>query len=333
MNPYVIYGLFHRDDPNHVHYAGQTRVGLDKRRRGHFSTARTGGTTWSAQWIRENWDDVVFRVLIEADSPDQLDDLEIETISHLWSIGQAELNILPGGGNSPRDWVPSEALKKRWSEQRRFGGIGTSKISVSDVLEIRRLSSEGLPDREIASLFEVGVQGVGHILRGESWGYVPWEPGTEVRSNPQRPRVSEDEWHSICTDLSNAETVTSVSQKYGVSRGRISKYLRENPEVLEQYGLDQPEVVEARKRAKYAQTSKALQGQNSCEAGMTDEIATEVKNLLWQGYRQQDVADHLGVSKNAVNLLSSGASWRHIPWPIGPRPNPKGKKKTWKHVE
>lgn len=329
MNPYVIYGIFHKADLNHVHYAGQTRVGMGKRRRGHESAARSGSHLPSSRWIRENGENVVFRELRVAESPEQLDGMEIETISHLWSIGQAELNLLPGGGNSPRDWEPSDELRQRWSNQRRYGGVGTAQISVADVLEIRLLSSEGLPDKEIASLFDIGVQGVGHVLRGESWGYVPWVEGTSARSNPQRPRITDEEWDAVCKALAKAETVTSVSSRFGISRGRISKYIRSNPWVNEKYCLDNPEVIKARKAAKYALTSKSLRGQNSPEARMTDEVVVEIKKYLWLGYRQIDVSTYFGVSKNAVNLLSSGASWRHVPWPIGPRPKPQGVKKVW----
>lgn len=329
MNLYVVYGIYHRLLPDHIHYAGQTKVGLPKRRRGHLSAARTGSKLPSATWIRDNWDDVEFRILATADSPDKLNDLEIFWIAHLKELGQAELNLLPGGGNAPKDWVPTEELRKRWSEQRRNGGIGTSRISVEDVLEIRRLSAEGFPDKEIASLFEVGVQGVGHILRGESWGYVPWEPGTEKRDKPARVPLSFDEWDEICSRLAKGETVVSVARDLSVTRSTISRYLRQNPEVRVRYQLDSPEVVAARKQSKYLSTSKSLSGSKSPGAGMSEREAELVKRLLWLGYGQQAVSDRFGVTKNSVNLLSSGRSWRHIPWPIGPRPRPNGPKKSW----
>lgn len=329
MNQYVIYGIYHVDSPEHINYGGQTRVGLEKRRRGHLSAARTGSTLPSAEWIRKNWEDVRFRILAEADAPEDLNDLEIFWIAHLKQLGQAELNILPGGNNGPKDWIPSDELKKRWSKQRRNGGIGTSKVSTEDVLEIRRLSAQGLPDKEIASLFEIGVQGVGHILRGESWGYVPWEEGTAIRNNPAPPKVPEKVWDDICQHLASGGSVTDATVKHGISRSSISRYIR-NPEVRSKYRLDDPEVKEARKRAKYLLTSKALQGSQSIEAGMTEEVARQIKVLLWSGYSQRDVATHFGVTQASVNLLSSDRSWRHVPWPIGPKRNPKGKKKQWR---
>lgn len=329
MNPYIIYGIFHREDPSHVHYAGQTRVGIDRRRRGHLSAARTGSTLPSSTWLRENEPNAVFRVLHTLDDAAGLDEKEIETIAYLWSIGQAELNLLPGGGNTPSDWVPSDDLKKRWSEQRRYGGIATSQLTVSNVLEIRRMFASGLPDREISSLFNVGVQGVGHILRNESWDYLPWEPGTAPRNNPARPKVTDAEWDEVFSSLARAETVMSISTRLNISRGAISKKVRMDPERADRFGLNDPGIQAARKSAKYALTSASLQGQKSREAQMTDGDALIAKALLWSGYSQRDVALHLGVSKNAVNLMSSGASWKHVPWPIGPKRHPKRKKLAW----
>lgn len=328
MNQYVIYGIYHAESPEHIVYAGQTRVGLKKRQRGHLSASRTGSNLPSAKWIRDNVDNVRFKVLDVAETADKLNDLEIFWIAHLKQLGQAELNLLPGGSNNPRDWVPSEDLKMRWSQQRRYGGIGTSRISTEDVLEIRRLGAQGLPDREIASLFDIGVQGVGHVLRSESWGYVPWEPGTAPRKNPAPPRLSDATWDDICRHVAEGKTVSEASQTYGVSRSAISRYIS-NPSVRSKYKLDTPEVKEARKRSKYLLTSRALQGSNSPEAGMTDEIALEVKKFLWEGYSQKDISAHFGITRVSVNLLSSDRSWRHVPWPIGPKRNPKGKKKDW----
>lgn len=328
MNQYVIYGIHHVETPDHIVYSGQTRVGLEKRRSGHLSAARTGSSLPSAEWIRRNGESVCFKVLETAECATDLNELEIFWIAHLKQLGQAELNILPGGSNHPRDWVPTEELKKRWSEQRRHGGIGTSRISTEDVLEIRKLSAQGIPDREIASLFEIGFQGVGHILRAESWSYVPWEDGTSPRKNPAAPKIPESTWHRICQHLANGGSVSEASEKYGVSRSAISRYVR-GSEIRTKYGLDDPRVKESRRRSKYLLTSRALEGSKSPEAGMSEEVVLKVKLLLWQGYSQKDISSHFGISRAAVNLLSSDRSWRHVPWPIGPKRNPKGKKKVW----
>lgn len=328
MNSYVIYGIYHVDTPEHIHYGGQTTVGLDKRRRGHLSAARTGSTLPSATWVRENGENVRFRVLAEAKDRNELNDLEIFWIAHLKELGQAELNLLPGGGNSPKDWVPTDDLRKRWSEQRRYGGVASSKVSVDEVLEIRSLSFQGFPDKEIASLFEIGVQGVGHILRGGSWGYLPWAEGTAPRNNPARKQITPAEWLDICTRISSGESVTRVAQDFNVSRSTISKYIRKE-EVREHYNLDDPGVIAKRKETKYGLTSSALQGSNSREAGMNELVAAKIKILLWAGYPQREVADYFGVTRASVNLLSSDRSWRHVPWPIGPKRRPKGKKLIW----
>ena len=51
-------------------------------------------------------------------------------------------------------------------------GHGSSKLTNSDVLEIRRLHQDGISGRTISKKFPVGKSAVGYILSGKTWRHI-----------------------------------------------------------------------------------------------------------------------------------------------------------------
>jgi hypothetical protein len=45
------------------------------------------------------------------------------------------------------------------------------------------------------------------------------------------------------------------------------------------------------------------------------EEVVKVKEMLWQGTAQQDIADHFGISQATVSRIQRGDQWTHIRWP------------------
>ena len=67
----------------------------------------------------------------------------------------------------------SEETRKKMSESAIKGeGHQFSKLKQSDVLEIRRLSSEGMGQRKIGEKFNVTKTAISHILKGLTWKHV-----------------------------------------------------------------------------------------------------------------------------------------------------------------
>jgi len=67
----------------------------------------------------------------------------------------------------------SEETRKKMSESAIKGeGHQFSKLKQSDVLEIRRLSSEGMSQRKIGKKFNVTKTAISHILKGLTWKHV-----------------------------------------------------------------------------------------------------------------------------------------------------------------
>lgn len=63
--------------------------------------------------------------------------------------------------------------KGRRSMVRAYGEAnGWAKLSVDDVLAIRRLAGEGRSQRSIAREFTINKATVARVLRGETWRHV-----------------------------------------------------------------------------------------------------------------------------------------------------------------
>lgn len=57
-------------------------------------------------------------------------------------------------------------------------------------------------------------------------------------------------------------------------------------------------------------------------ATFSEEEVQEVKQRLWDGEGNTSVARSLGIPIHRIQQINSGASWAHVPWPIGPRIRP-----------
>lgn len=321
---YLIYTVSDRQEPDRVRYVGQTSAGLSKRRSGHWGHVAEGRGLPISNWLRkriDRRDDVVFETVATADSRDEVDELEILWIAKLKSIGQCDLNILPGG-NSMDGFTHSERTREMWREQRRYGRVASSVLTPELIIDIRRMSCSGATDGEVAARFGVSGSAVGHIMRGESWGYIPWGSGTHKRENSRsRPNLSIDEVAILGELLRSGKSVKGISAEMNINPHRISKYLAKDDFRLK-YELDSFEVKSRRVASASLEKSISNGGDNSRDSKIDSAIAAEVKRMLFMGHRQIHISEDLKVSRAIVQAIDSGKSWRHVPWPIGPRPRP-----------
>lgn len=69
-------------------------------------------------------------------------------------------------------------------------------------------------------------------------------------------------------------------------------------------------------------------GNKSPQSKIDEMLAKEIKYLIWSGLSTPEVVMKTGVPKTTVSHISSGETWLNVPWPVGPRPNPRATK--WK---
>lgn len=313
----LIYAISSAADPDRVRYVGQTRQGMQKRFRGHIHGANAGGESPIYRFIRKvGAENVSVRALETLPSPNELDDREIYWIAHYRSLGMADLNIEAGGRTaSGHKYTADQRLELARIRQRD----ATNRFS-DTVLKIRRLSATGLLDVDVASELGVSVQIVTKVMRGETYGYIPWEPGTEIRVNPAN-RYTDSQKSSIVELYLLGRTWKDIEATLGVGKSSARHHLRAAEETEEFRDAIRAEraIREVKGRPQHKPRRFGTLVPN---AKLTDESASAIKKALWLDKPQSEVAEEFQVSRGIVSFISRGLTWRHVPWPIGPRPRP-----------
>jgi len=194
----IVYGLRGIGDSN-VRYIGVTTNSLRKRLTDHKSSARTQGFNYPLhKWMRDcNFNVEIFE--IETIDSEIRFDREMYWISEMRKNGHTLLNITDGGSGTT-GWKMPEEVREKLSRRAKgrpsaFKGrhhsaesklnlsiaakkyprgelSRASKISESDVLEIRRLRESGIPAPTIAKKFGIGASQVYRIEKREKWGWL-----------------------------------------------------------------------------------------------------------------------------------------------------------------
>lgn len=182
----VVYHVTHPDEPTRVRYVGKTRGTVRRREQGHWSdTNRPRRNSRFQNWLikhRGERGKILFTPVIECDSPDELNQAEIEEISRLREIGQADLNITSGGdGGLGLPWT--DTAKAKLSATLSGSGSWKAQFSWEEVRQIRSRYLAGATRRAlVADHPRVTASTMQKILRNHTWkdpNYFP--PGDEER--------------------------------------------------------------------------------------------------------------------------------------------------------
>ena len=60
-------------------------------------------------------------------------------------------------------------------------------------------------------------------------------------------------------------------------------------------------------------------GENASNVKLSEYQVIQIKLELWNGVPPSLVANKFNISRNMVNHINNNRSWKHVPWPIGPR--------------
>lgn len=72
-------------------------------------------------------------------------------------------------------------------------------------------------------------------------------------------------------------------------------------------------------RRRISEANRKRVGSLASRATITDEQVAVLKMRMWNGESLAEVSKDTGVPKSTLSGISTGESWGHVPWPIGPR--------------
>ena len=176
-------------------YIGQTVQSLTKRMQRHLRDATNGSEVYFCRALRKHGEESFRWTTIAIVPESRLENLEKAFIKTMNTFGSGGYNMTEGGetnfgaSNPFYGKTHTDETKKSISEAnkgnkfsvgrilkestKRKIGAGTSKLTSENIVEIRKLYTEGLTHQEISEKYSVGRHCIGRILRKETWTHVP----------------------------------------------------------------------------------------------------------------------------------------------------------------
>lgn len=294
----VVYAVTHTTDPERVRYYGQTTGELERRRRGHYNDRNRVNLPMS-RWVRKHaheWDQVVFSVVRECYSREELDQAETEFIARGRKVGHADLNVAHGGFGNPGNPV-SDETKAKLSEAFRGENSYAAKFTWAEVRHMRRLYVEGAKSSEIAGIFGFNPRTVRKMLRNETWVDETYVPPTikELgnRGNFDTSKIPKSDVKELrlraCLERKTAEEWASIyGITYGQARDILSGKTFKDP-------LFDPNKVKRENRHRKIDEAEVR----------------EIRRL--QGLESAvSIGNRYGLTRGTVFKIWSRKSWRHV---------------------
>lgn len=215
----VVYGLYDTRTPDRIRYVGMTTRGLSQRLKYHRLHANySANAKWPVnRWKRKIGDNLAGRVLVICDSQQQAWAVEIDYIAAYKAIGQADLNVHPGG---------SGGVTGDQSGERNPGSV----LDAAKVESIYLAALAGQTIASVAAAFGVSLGAVNGIATGVNWKHLGLVEryGPVVRSysvvgsgNPHAKLTKEDV-QQIRALYDSGVKIRDILPFYSVSRTSVS---------------------------------------------------------------------------------------------------------------
>lgn len=235
-----IYDVVDRKDPTRVRYTGKTQVSVQVREYGHWYDARRVPKKQNSRivnWLlKRNADptQVEFREYGFFDTLDKLNQAEVDRISYLRSIGQADLNIADGG-DGPVGMKHSTETRKKMSESRQGEKHYNSKMTWEQIRQIRDLrSQEYYTSSEMAKKYGISKANVSKILANTAWVDAEFDPNKIIKPPPEihtlRNKKHAKYGEAVANEIRELRKreyhpVSEMVKRFGVKRSQISNIL------------------------------------------------------------------------------------------------------------
>ena len=310
----VIYGLYENDQTERCRYVGLTTKGARERFRGHEKSARGNRVNLPVYnwWRKHSEDGIEMRILDTADSIDELRELECQWIVLMRGEGMADLNVTDGGEGT---------FGLRHTDSFRLAQSERMKLRAPTPVtpKTRKRMSESAIDKcdaegwgeahgnKVRSFWSVPANKLKMSL---SYSDLTAEDVLKIRRLRDVDGLLHDQIvAAMGLAFLNAKMVGMICR-----RDRWGIIEAEQPRNAEHGNIGR--VASEASRTKHSATSR---GSGHHLTTLTDADVIEVKRLLWSGETVKSVAASFDKNPILVSHISTGISWTHIAWPIGPR--------------
>lgn len=298
----LIYGLYCSDESctPEIKYVGQTINSVESRFNSHLNSS---AKTLVSKWIRDHGARYVRYEVLEAEvARDQLDARERFWVKEKGTFAGHGQGLNSDKGGTPHD-LDDEELEFRHALDTR--NASRKKLTWTDVREIRRLYAEtDTYIEDIASRFGV-VQGtVMSVVMGVTWKDPDYRYVRRSRKawRPETAGASKLTWELVRqireSYVSEGETLTSLQEKYGLSKGTIHRVARNRSWVDPNYTPPK------------AWTANPYSNRRHC--ALTMEQAEEVRATFKRGgVTRKQLSDTFGVTPQTISSILTGKTYRH----------------------
>lgn len=217
MTAYLIYGLYDLREPERTRYVGKSsgRRGVKDRIYHHKWLSRKETSILpSSRWIRKIGEENLGYRILRTSTKYTLDVDEIQTIAHYRRAGQADLNILEGGGGR--------------SAESLLGDLNPNATATWETVRYlrERASREYVSTVEAGKYLGINSAAASKVLRNATWVDDDYDPNLRVRapegSSPWRSTPDKDV-EGMRLDYLSGMKLSEVSRKWGRPLSTINR--------------------------------------------------------------------------------------------------------------
>lgn len=217
----------------------------------------------------------------------------LKEISEIFGLKQGVVSKINRGVTWTHLYEHSPLEQGRRKLHADVNGERNAKAQLTDeqVYEIKHKLTHGATRQEIMDEYDISYQLLQRIIRGIHWANVKYE-GFHVKAETDALEVREAEVRMIknlmADGMTNHEIKAHFNDKYTTT---FLSELRTN-KIWKNVVIDRP----------IGETYLKLQ----------DADVKEIKKLLYQGMKHQEIADKFGVERASITQINKGKTWTHI---------------------
>jgi len=169
-----------------------------------------------------------------------------------------------------------------------------TKFKNEDIIEIKKLISEGCRTIDIANLYNVEGQTITQIKTGDRWGHIKTEYDDSIIQTPRQKLTEEDVLEIKKLLVEEKLTIVEIADMYNLTFGNISsiKRLKTWKNVGEEYNL------QILNRASIGKLNK-------------DKVI-EIKKHLFYGKSCAEISKIYNVSSETIHDINNGDTWKDV---------------------